>query len=49
MMELKWMNSFTGECFESLFKGIVTAFKDMRHCKACRTIKMFQFERIEEV
>ena len=47
-MKFKWMNSYTGEIFPSLLKGVVTAFKDMKFYKACRTIKMLRFERLGE-
>ncbi len=44
-MKYKYVNDYTGELYENLFKALATIISDMIHFPSCRTIKMLNISR----
>lgn len=45
-MKFKYINTYTGEVYTSLFHFLRTVISDVIHYKKCRTIKILKIEKL---
>ena len=48
MSKYPWMNAYTGEVNETLWKAIKAAMSNFIHYPKCRTLKVFKIVKAED-